>query len=111
MSIDYWWFFIHLSSEEENEILSFYQHALQKAILSDSSKDILQQWRNNPETFINYQDNNWFLSYNSFISAFIIPSFQNFGEQLLSGKLIQKSNPKVLRLLHDLHFGGLFNRT
>ncbi len=45
MSVDYFWFFIHLSSEEETKILPIYQDALQKAVLSDSSKDILQKWR------------------------------------------------------------------
>lgn len=89
MSVDYWWFFIHLSSEEEIKILPFYQDALQKAVLSDSSKDILQQWRDNPETFIfANQKNNDFLFYNRFIWAFIVPSFQNFGEQFISEKLI-----------------------
>ncbi|BAY81995.1 hypothetical protein NIES267_14730 [Calothrix parasitica NIES-267] len=89
MSVDYWWFFIHLSSEEETKILPFYQDALQKAVLSDSSTDILQQWRDNPETFIfaNHKNND-FLFYNRFIWAFIVPSFQNFGEQLISEKLI-----------------------
>ena len=88
MSIDYWWFFIHLSPEEETNILPFYQDALKQAVLSDSSKAILQQWRNNPEHFINYQENDWVLSYNCFISAFIVRSFQKFGEKLLSGEAI-----------------------
>lgn len=89
MSVDYWWLFMNLSSEEAS-ILPYYQDALQKAVLSDSSKDILQQWRDNPETFIftNQKNDDWVLFYNQFISAFIIPSFQNFGEQLISEKLI-----------------------
>ena len=45
MSVDYFWFFINLSSEEETKILLFYQDAFKKAILSDSSKAILQQCR------------------------------------------------------------------
>lgn len=85
MSLDYWWFLIHLSSDEETKILPFYQDALQKAVLSDNSKDILQQWRDNSENF--YKDD-FFYSYNRFISAFIVPSFQNFGEQLISRELI-----------------------
>ncbi|MCJ8283315.1 MAG: hypothetical protein MJK14_26860 [Rivularia sp. ALOHA_DT_140] len=85
MSVDYWWFFIHLSAEEETKILPFYQDALQKAVLSDCSKDILQQWRDNPEYF--WKDD-LFDSYNRFISAFIIPSFQDFGKKLISGQLI-----------------------
>ena len=87
MSVDYWWLFIHLSSAEEAYILPFYQNALQKAILSNNSKDILQQWRNNPKNFI-FTNNDWVLFYNRFISAFIVDSFQNFGEQLISEKLI-----------------------
>ncbi|MBV6626807.1 MAG: hypothetical protein KI793_28370 [Rivularia sp. (in: Bacteria)] len=87
MSIDYWWFFIHLSDDEETKILPFYQDALQKAVLSDSSKDILQQWRDNHETFI-FTNDDWVLFYNQFISSFIVPSFQNFGEQLISEKLV-----------------------
>jgi hypothetical protein len=85
MSIDYWWFFINLSSEEETKILPLYQDALQKAVLSDISKDILQLWRDNPENF--YKDD-LFYSYNRFTSAFIVPSFQIFGEQLISEELI-----------------------
>lgn len=85
MSIDYWWFFINLSSEEETKILPLYQDALQKAVLSDISKDILQQWRDNLENF--YKDD-LFYSYNRFTSAFIVPSFQIFGEQLISEELI-----------------------
>mgnify|MGYP001797147778 CR=1 FL=1 len=87
MSIDYWWFFIHLSSDEETNILPIYQNALQKAVLSDNSKDILQQWRDNPEYFISV-NNDWVLSYNAFLSAFLIPSFQDFGKKLISGELI-----------------------
>ena len=87
MSVDYWWLFFHLSSAEEAFILPFYQNALQKAILSNNSKDILQQWRNNPKNFI-FTNNDWVLFYNRFISAFIVDSFQNFGEQLISEKLI-----------------------
>ena len=87
MSVDYWWFFIHLSSAEETDIFPFYQNALQKAVLSNISKDILQQWRDNSEDFIFINDD-WVLFYNRFISAFIVDSFQNFGEQLISEKLI-----------------------
>ena len=32
MSVDYLWFFIHLSSEEETKIMPLYQDALQKAV-------------------------------------------------------------------------------
>ena len=87
MSVDYWWFFIHLSLEEETKILPLDQDALQKVVLSDSSKGILQQWRNNPETFI-FTNNDWALFYNRFTSAFIVPSFQHFGKQLISEELI-----------------------
>jgi len=84
MSVDYWWLFIHLSSDEETKFLPLYQDALQEAVLSDNSNDILQKWRDNPENFYK----NDFLSYNRFISAFIIPSFQDLGEKLFSETLV-----------------------
>jgi len=89
MSVDYWWLFINLSSKEESSILPFYQDALQKAVLSSISRDILQKWQDNPRSFI-FTNNDWVLFYNQFISAFIIPSFQNFGNKLISEKLIPR---------------------
>lgn len=86
MSVDYWWFFIHLAAEEEKNIIQLYKNALNKAVVSDSSQKILQKWRNDSELFDT--DENWASSYNHFISAFIVPSFQDLGEQLLSAKAI-----------------------
>lgn len=83
MSIDYWWFFIHLSPEEETVILPLYQDALQKAVLSNISKDILQQWRNEPDDFYK-EKNDLFVDYNNFILAFLVPSFQDFAKKIFS---------------------------
>lgn len=83
MSTDYSWLICHPSERDEQILQPLFEEAVKSAILPPQSQAILQQWQQNPDhLFQDWKTETRCDTYNPFVLAFMIESFQNLWHSL-----------------------------